>query len=109
MDAQVRRVIKSRTRNERHPLKTYRDVKKLKWPYTVVNVPKKRLPAIVDRAVWDKITKGLAGIRWDNAVEKILRDLGGDQENVLFIEKLGGHIDRSKINIKRKGKVSAMK
>ena len=37
----------------------------------------KRLPAIVDRAVWEKITKGQAGIRWDNAVEKTWKDLSG--------------------------------
>ena len=35
---------------------------------------KKRLPAIFDRAVWEKITKGRAGISWDNVVEKIWKD-----------------------------------
>ena len=50
-------------------------------------MPEKRLPAIVDRAVWEKITKGRAGIRWDNAVEKIWKDLGGDQEEVLSIDR----------------------
>ena len=34
-----------------HPLKTNRDTRKLEWQYTVRNTPKKRLPAIVDRAV----------------------------------------------------------
>ena len=53
-------------------------------------MPEKRLPAIVDRAVWEKITKGRAGIRWDNVVEKTWKDLGGDQEKVLSIEKFGG-------------------
>ena len=28
------------------------------------------LPAKVDRAVWEEITKGRAGIRWDNVVER---------------------------------------
>ena len=45
--------------------------------------PEKRLPAIVDRAVWEKITKGRAGIKWDNVVKKIRKGLGGDQEEVL--------------------------
>ena len=30
-----------------------------------------------------KTTKGRAGIRWDNVVEKIWKDLGGGQEEVL--------------------------
>ena len=54
-----------------YPLETIRDVIKLKWQYKVNNMPEKRLPAIVDRAVWEKITKGRAGIRWGNVVEKI--------------------------------------
>ena len=41
-------------------------------------------------AVWEKKTKGRAGIRWDSVVEKIWKDLGGDQEEVLSIEKFGG-------------------
>ena len=32
-------------------------------------MPKKRLPAIADRAVWEKVTKGRAGIRWDSSRE----------------------------------------
>ena len=38
---------------------------------------------------WEKITKGRAGIRWDNVVEKKLKDLGGDQGEVLSIEIFG--------------------
>ena len=74
-----------------HLLKTIRDVRKLKWQYELKNMPEKRLPAIVDRAVWEKITKERAEKRWDNVVEKILKDLGGNQEEVLSIEKLGGY------------------
>ena len=50
-----------------------------------------RQPYIADRAVWEKIPKGRAGIRWDNVVEKIWDDLGGDQEEVLLpsTEKFG--------------------
>ena len=49
------------------------------------------LPAIADRTVWEKRTKGQAGIRWDNVVEKIWKDLGGNQDEVLSIEKFGGY------------------
>ena len=41
-----------------YPLETKRDVRKLKWQYKVSDMPEKRLPAIVDRAVWEKKTKG---------------------------------------------------
>ena len=52
-----------------YPLKTNKDVRKLRWQYKVRNMPKKRLPAIADRAVWEKVTKGRAGIRWDSSRE----------------------------------------
>ena len=32
-----------------------------------------------------------AGIRWDHVVEKIWKDLGRDQEEVLSIEKFDGY------------------
>ena len=60
-------------------------------------MPDKRLPATVDRAVREKTTERRTGIRWDNAVEKIWKDLRGDQEEVLSIEKLGGYRGSSKI------------
>ena len=47
-----------------HPLETNRDMRKLKGQYEVRNMPKKMLPAIVDRAIWKKVTKERAGIRW---------------------------------------------
>ena len=46
-----------------YPLETNRDVIKLKWQHNIKNMPQKRLPAIVDRTVWEKITKGRAGTR----------------------------------------------
>ena len=87
--------------------KTNRDVRKLKWQYKVRNLPEKRLPAIADRAVWEKITKGRAGIEWDNVVEKIWKDLG-DQEHTVH-EKKWRVQDRSKSKDRRKGKASAKK
>ena len=35
------------------------------------NMLKKRLPAIVDRAVWEKVTYMQARIRWDSVVESM--------------------------------------
>ena len=54
-----------------YPLKTNRDVRKLKWQHTVMSMPKKRLPTIADRAVWEKVSKGRAGRRWDSVVDKV--------------------------------------
>ena len=51
-------------------------------------MPKERLLAIADRAVWNKVTKERAGIRWDSVVEKVWKDMGGHQEDILSIEKL---------------------
>ena len=73
-----------------HPLKINRDVRKLNWQYKVKNMPEKKLPAIADDAVWEKIAKGRAGIRWDKVVEKIWKDIGGDQEEILSTEKFAG-------------------
>ena len=66
-----------------HPLKTNtrRDVRKLTWQYKVRNMPKKRLPAIkADRAVWEKVTKERAGIRWNSVVERVWTDIGGTEK-----------------------------
>ena len=41
-----------------YPIRTNRDVTKLKWQYQVNKMPEKRLPAIVDRTVWGKNQKG---------------------------------------------------
>ena len=40
-----------------YPLETIRDMRKLKCQYKANIMPEKRLPAIADRAVWEKITK----------------------------------------------------
>ena len=74
-----------------YPPKTNRDARKLKGQYKVKNMPEKRLPAMFDRAVLEKITKGRGGIRWDNVVEKIWKDLDEDQKDILSLEKFGGY------------------
>ena len=63
----------------------------MKWEYVVRSMPKKRLPAIADRAVWEKVTEGRAGIRWDSVFGKVWKDIGGNQEEILSIEKFAGY------------------
>ena len=50
---------------------------------------KQRLPAIADRAVWEKVIKGRAGVRWDIIVEKVWNAIGGNQEDTLSTAKFG--------------------
>ena len=54
-------------------------------------MPKKRLPAIASRAVWEKVTKGGAALRWDSAVEKVWKDIGGNQEEIPSKDKFAGN------------------
>ena len=82
-----------------YPLKTNRDARKLKWQYEVRIMPKQKVPSIADRAVWEKVTKGRAGIRWDRVVEKVWKDIGGNQEEILSIEKFAGYKTEVKENI----------
>ena len=65
----------------------HRDVRMLKGQHKVRNMPKKRLPAIADRAVLEKHTKGRAGIRWDSVVEKVWKDRGGNQHEVMSVHR----------------------
>ena len=53
-------------------------------------MPKKRLPAITDRAVLEKVNKGRAEVKWDGVVEKVWKEIGGNQEEILSINKFGG-------------------
>ena len=55
----------------------------------------KRLPVIADRVVWEKITKWRDGIRWDNVVKKIWKDLGGPRK-VTACRKVWRVQDRTK-------------
>ena len=88
-----------------YPLKTNRDVRKLKWQYKVRNMPKKRSPAIANRAVWEKVTKERAGIRWGSVVEEVWKDTRGNQEEILSIEKFAGYkteVVKEKIEIRER-------
>ena len=69
-------------------------------------MPKKWLPAIANRAVWEKATKGRAGIRWDSVVEKVWKDTGGNQEKILSIEKFAGYKTEVKEKIEMRGRLA---
>ena len=76
-----------------YPLKTSTCKRREKVEMAIQrNMSKKRLPAIADRAVWEKVTKGRAGIRWDSVVEKVWKDIRGNQEEILqlSIDKFEG-------------------
>ena len=88
------------------PLKTNRDTRKFIWQYKVRNMPKKRLPAIVDRAVWEKVTKGRAGIRWDGVVEKVWKDIGGNQEEMMSAGKFGRYKAEVEERIERRERLA---
>ena len=67
------------------------------------------MPAIIaDKAVWEKITKGRAGIRWGTIVDKISKNLGGGQEEVpgTVYGEVWRVQDRSKRKNKRKGRLA---
>ena len=49
------------------------------------------MPVIADKAVWEKVAKGQAGIRWDIVVEKAWKGIEGNQENIPSIEKFAGY------------------
>ena len=41
------------------------NVRDLRWQLSVKNTQRKRLPEIIESAVWKKTTAGQAGTRWD--------------------------------------------
>ena len=80
------------------------DVRGLKWQYKVRNMPKKRLPAIADRAVWEKVTKGRAGIRWDSVVEKVWKGYRRKLRRDTVHRGVCGVQDRSKRKVRKREK-----
>ena len=52
----------------------------------------------------EKVTKGRAGIRWDSLVEKLWKDVGGNQE-ILSIDEFRGY-NTSQITDGKKGKAT---
>ena len=46
---------------------------------------------MADRAVWEKATRGRARIWSDSIVEQVWKDTGGNQEDIVSIEKFAGY------------------
>ena len=86
-----------------------RDARKLKWRYeSKEHAPQKRLPAIADWAIWKKVTRR-AGQRWDGVVEKVWKDIAGNQEEMLSRREVWGVQDRSKQRMEIREKASTKK
>ena len=67
------------------------------------------MPAIAYRVVWETVTEGRAEIRWDRVGEKVWKDVGGNQEEILSIDNFGGCKSEIKRQDRSKGKASAKK
>ena len=92
-----------------HPLKTNRGtrkLRKLKWQYKVRNMLKERWPAIFDGAVWEKVTKERAGIRWGSVVGMVWKDIEGIQEVVTSAGEVGRHQAEVEENIERRERLA---
>ena len=74
-----------------YTFKTLGDASKLRWRHKVRNMPKTKFPAVVDRAVWEKVTKRRTRIRCGSVVENAWKDIGGNQKDMLSIDKFGGY------------------
>ena len=73
--------------------------------HKVRRTPKKRLPAIANSAVWEKVTKGRTEIRGDNVVDTVWKGIG-NQEDMLSMEKFGGHKTQAKERIERRKRLA---
>ena len=60
------------------------------------------------RAVWEKVTKGRAEIRWDSVVEKTCQDVGGIQEDMMSVEKCGRYQTELENMIEKRKKNSSV-
>lgn len=54
-------------------------------------MPRKILPATVDEAVWNKVTNGHAGIRWDSVANKECEDTRRNQDEIISRCECGGY------------------
>ena len=80
-----------RTEQGLHPLEIIADGIKVQCQYKARDMPKMRLSAIANGAVWEKVSKWRAGIREDNVVNEVWEDIRGKQEEVLSMDKFGGY------------------
>ena len=59
-----------------------------------------------DRAVWEKVTKGRAVVIWGRVVEKVWKDIGGNQEEILSIDKFAGYKTEAKEKIEMRERLA---
>ena len=59
--------------------------------------------------LWEKVTKGRAGIRRDSVVEKVWKGIVGNQEEIMCTEKFGGYKTEIKYASKYDGNKSSAK
>ena len=69
-------------------------------------MPKKRLSAIVDRAVGEKVTKRRAGARWDIVVERVWTDIGRNQKEAMSVKRFGRYKTEVEENIKTRERLA---
>ena len=81
-------------------------MRKLVWKYKVRNMPTKRLPAIPNRPVWEKVAKGRAGIGWDSVVEKVWKGIEGNQEEVMPAGNFGKYMAEVEERIERRERLA---
>ena len=72
-----------------YPHKRARDVRLSKWKFQTRNMPKTRLPAMVDRAAWKEVTNKRAVRRWDRVFGKVWKEIGGTQEEFMPAGEIG--------------------
>ena len=63
----------------------------MKRQQKIRSMPKNKLPAIPNSAVWEKVMDRRGGVMWDNVVGKAWEEIEGDPEDNLSVEKLGGY------------------
>ena len=78
----------------------------MKWQHTVWNIPKSRLPAIVDRAVWQKVEKGQARIPWESEVEKVWTYIGRNQKKLMSARTFGRYMAHVEEMTERRGRLA---
>ena len=67
------------------------------------------MPAVADRAVWEKVTKGRAGMRWDSVVEENMKGYRRKPRRDNVHREVCEVQDRSKGKGIKKGKASTKK
>ena len=69
------------------------------------------LPVTANGAVWENVTKGRTGIRWNNVGDKVWKEIGGKQEEIYCPRRSLGGMYKAELkrNVKKKGRASVKK